>query len=123
MAKKKRRSSRRRARPKTAPILPLRSFVGLAVLCGLVWVGYAGFQDRTYVAFTEAGDGAYERRNYDYAARMYTQSLEEAERIDPGGPKVAASLRDLSRTYQALGRKKLAVAYLERARAIRKRRE
>lgn len=123
MAKKKNRARRRQARPTSAPILLLRSVVGLAVLCGVVWLGYAGFQDRTYVAFTEAGDGAFERRNYDYAARMYKQSLEEAERIDPGGPKVAATLRDLSRTYQALGQKELALAYLERARAIHKRRE
>jgi hypothetical protein len=77
----------------------LKSIGGLALLCTLLWLGYTGFQDRTYIAFSEAGDGAFERRHYTYAVRMYREALSEAERIDPGGPKVSESLSDLSRTY------------------------
>ena len=82
---KRQRATRRSTRP---AILPLKSIGGLALLCTLLWLGYAGFQDRTYIAFSEAGDGAFERRHYTYAVRMYREALSEAERIDPGGPKV-----------------------------------
>ena len=127
MAKGKGRSRRATKRTKSrrdrSAAHPLKSIGGLAVLCALVWFGYAGFQDRTYTAFTEAGDGAYERRHYAYAARMYREALTEAERIDPGGPKVAASLIDLSRTFKALGQVDLATAYLERTRTIRAQRQ
>jgi len=93
---KRQRATRRSTRP---AILPLKSIGGLALLCTLLWLGYTGFQDRTYIAFSEAGDGAFERRHYTYAVRMYREALSEAERIDPGGPKVSESLSDLSRTY------------------------
>jgi hypothetical protein len=78
MAKGKRRTrrgdhspKRQRATRRTGPaILPLKSIGGLALLCTLLWLGYAGFQDRTYIAFSEAGDGAFERHHYTYAVRM-----------------------------------------------------
>ena len=130
MAKAKTRSApritklkpRRGAPGKSQPILPLKTGAGLLLLCVFVWFGYAGFNDRTYDAFSEAGDGAFGRRNFDYAERMYREALQEAERIDPAGSKVVETLLDLGRTYKALGRNELAGDMLERARAIRGRR-
>ena len=120
MAKSRRRKRRpASANGKALPTLPATSLLGIAALCAFVWIGYAGFQDRTYEAFIDAGNGAFGRRNYDYAARMYTQALQEAERLDPRGREVSQTLRALSRTYKAMGRENLAADYLERARKIR----
>lgn len=116
MAKSRRRKRHSAsANDNARPTVPPTSLLGIAALCTFIWIGYAGFQDRTYEAFIDAGNGAFGRHNYDYAARMYTQALQEAERLDPRGREVSQTLRALSLTYKAMGREDLAADYLERA--------
>ena len=91
-------------------------------MCGLLWLGFFGFEDRHWSAFKEAGDGAFVRGNYPYALRMYGAALDEAERLDPHGEEVVQTLLALSRTHKARGEPMLAAAMYEGARALRARR-
>ena len=94
------------------------------VLCALLWVGHTScFQDRHWSAFKEAGDRAFGRANYAYAQRMYTEALDEAERIDPDGERVVKTLLALSRTHKVLGEQMLSDTMLTRARALRAQRK
>ena len=89
------------------------------VVCVLLWLAYAGFQDRHWSAFQEAGDRAFGRGNYAYAQRMYGEALEEAERLDPSGEELVQTLLALNRTHKARGETALADAMLTRARTAR----
>lgn len=54
----------------------------LAVIIVLGVVGTIAFDDRHWHAFDQAGDAAFERGNYDYAARMYNEALQVAQELD-----------------------------------------
>ena len=98
--------------------------VAIAIaMCVLLWLAYAGFQDRHWSAFQDAGDRAYGRGNYAYAQRMYHEALQEAERLDPRGEELVQTLLALSRTHKASGEQTLADAMLTRARAVRAQRK
>lgn len=90
-------------------------FVALIVFVVCVWAGYAGFQDRHWRAFINAGDRAYARGNYGYALRVYNEALQQARDLDPGGELEKRTLIHLSRTYQAQGRQDLARAAMRQA--------
>ena len=122
-AKKRRRKARPR-RPRSAGKARQALWIAAVVLviAFLLWLGYAGFEDRHWSAFKEAGDRAFGRENYAYAQRMYDAALDEAERVDPDGEKVVQTLLALSSTHKALGEPMLAEAMLDRARTLRARR-
>ena len=61
------------------------------------------FDDRHWHAFDDAGDVAYERGNYKYAARMYGEALQIARELEDA-QLVTASLQALSRANAAHGR-------------------
>ena len=122
-AKKRRRKARPR-RPRSAGKARQALWIAAVVLviAFLLWLGFAGFEDRHWSAFKEAGDRAFGRGNYAYALRMYDSALDEAERVDPDGDKVVQALLALSSTHKALGESMLAESMLARARALRARR-
>ena len=115
--RKKPASSRGRNRS-SAGQAPWVIAIGVAV-CLLMWLANAGFQDRHWSAFQEAGDRAFGRGNYAYAQRMYDSALDEAEHLDPHGEQIVQTLLALSRTYKAREEPMLADAMLTRARAAR----
>ncbi len=124
-ARKPRRNRKRRARGggKTAASPVLWVAVIAVAMCALLWLAYAGFDDRHWSAFQDAGDGAYSRGNYAYAQRMYNEALQEAERLDPRGEELVQTLLALSRTHKARGEQVLADAMLTRARTLRAQRK
>ena len=121
--RRKRKPGRARSGKKSA-VSPAVWVAALAVaMCILLWLAYAGFEDRHWSAFQEAGDRAYGRGNYAYAERMYTEALQEAERLDPRGEELVQTLIALSRTHKARGEQVLADATLTRARTLRAQRK
>ena len=120
-AKKPRRGRPRRRRRGGVKSASQASWVAAIalVVCVLLWLAYAGFLDRHWSAFQDAGDRAFGRGNYAYAQRMYGEALEEAERLDPSGEELVQTLLALSRTHKARGETALAAAMLTRARTVR----
>lgn len=92
--------------------------LGVIVLFGVV--GYVAFDDRHWRAFDDAGDVAFERGNYAYAERMYTQALQVAEELDDR-QLIVASLQALSRAYAAQERPAAAAEAVRRAQQVRSR--
>lgn len=66
-------------------------------------VATIAFDDRHWHAFDDAGDIAYERGNYKYAARMYGEALQIARELEDA-QLVNTSLQALSRANAAQGR-------------------
>jgi hypothetical protein len=103
-AGKRRKRPRARARRQTSSTPGVRGVViAFVLLLGVALAGTLLFRDRHWHAFDDAGDAAYERGNHAYAERMYLQALQEAQELDDPSLE-AASQRDLSRVYTALGR-------------------
>ncbi|MBT6144876.1 MAG: hypothetical protein HN712_13920 [Gemmatimonadetes bacterium] len=106
MAKtRKKRRTGRKARPRRAgsgAVNP-RLLVGAGVLLILVVLGAFAFDDRHWHAFNDAGDGAYERHNFEYAENMYRKALTEARRLEDRH-LIDGSLADLQRATHAQGR-------------------
>ncbi len=121
--KRKPRPGRARSGNKTAASPALWGVAIAIAMCLLLWLAYAGFQDRHWSAFQDAGDRAYGRGNYAYAQRMYDEALQEAERLDPRGEELVQTLLALSRTHKALGEQTSADAMLTRARTLRAQRK
>lgn len=91
----------------------------VAVAALLAWVAYSESRDRFWEDTRAAGHRAYQRRNFDYAQRMYREALQQAQDLDPGGQRVVRSLLDMSRVYEARGRPDSAALFQSRARAVR----
>ena len=81
----------------------VRLLIAVGVVLALAITGYIAFDDRHWHAFDDAGDGAYDRRNFDYARSMYQKALVEARRLDDRA-LIAATLADLQRVAAAQGR-------------------
>lgn len=110
--RRKKRARRRRADPGAARLL-----VAVAILLVLAIVGFIAFDDRHWHAFDDAGDGAFARRNYEYAESMYRKALLEAERLEDR-QLIAATLSDLERIARASGRSADAASYAARRAAL-----
>ena len=96
--RKARRKRRRQRRP--ADRTRLWALVVLAVIIVSGIVAMVAFDDRHWHAFDDAGNVAYERGNYKYAARMYGEALQIAQDLEDAR-LVAASQQALSRAYAA----------------------
>ena len=96
--RKARRKRRRQRRP--ADRTRLWALVVLAVIIVSGIVTTIAFDDRHWHAFDDAGNVAYERGNYKYAARMYGEALQIAQDLEDAR-LVAASQQALSRSYAA----------------------
>ena len=96
--RKARRKRRRQRRP--ADRTRLWALVVLAVIIIFGIVATIAFDDRHWHAFDDAGNVAYERGNYEYAARMYGEALQIAQDLEDAR-LVAASQQALSRAYAA----------------------
>ncbi|MFP6646679.1 MAG: hypothetical protein VCF24_24425 [Candidatus Latescibacterota bacterium] len=96
--RKARRKRRRQRRP--ADRTRLWALVVLAVIIVSGIVTTIAFDDRHWHAFDDAGNVAYERGNYKYAARMYGEALQIAQDLEDAR-LVAASQQALSRAYAA----------------------
>jgi hypothetical protein len=121
--RRKRKPRQARSGSKTAASPVLWVTATAIAMCVLLWLAYAGFDDRHWSAFQDAGDRAYGRGNYAYAQRMYHEALQEAERLDPRGEELVQTLLALSRAHKASGEQTLADAMLTRARAVRAQRK
>ena len=121
--RRKRKSRGSRSGNKRAARPALWGVAIAMAMCILLWLAYAGFEDRHWSAFQNAGDRAYGRGNYAYAQRMYHEALQEAERLDPRGEELVQTLLALSRTHKASGEQTLADAMLTRACAVRAQRK
>jgi len=98
-ARRKRRRQRRRQR-RPVDRTRLWALVVLAVIIIFGIVATIAFDDRHWHAFDDAGNVAYERGNYEYAARMYGEALQIAQDLEDAR-LVAASQQALSRAYAA----------------------
>ena len=96
--RKARRKRRRQRRP--ADRTRLWALVVRAVIIVSGIVATIAFDDRHWHAFDDAGNVAYERGNYKYAARMYGEALQIAQDLEDAR-LVAASQQALSRAYAA----------------------
>ena len=96
--RKARRKRRRQRRP--ADRTRLWALVVLAIIIIFGIVATIAFDDRHWHAFDDAGNVAYERGNYKYAARMYGEALQIAQDLEDAR-LVAASQQALSRVYAA----------------------
>lgn len=121
--RRKRKSRGSRSGNKRAARPALWGVAIAMAMCVLLWLAYAGFEDRHWSAFQNAGDRAYGRGNYAYAQRMYHEALQEAERLDPRGEELVQTLLALSRTHKASGEQTLADAMLTRVCAVRAQRK
>jgi hypothetical protein len=104
-APRKRKARRKRRRQRRRPVDRTRLWA-LVVIAGIVAFGIVAtiaFDDRHWHAFDDAGDIAYERGNYKYAARMYGEALQIARELEDA-QLVTASLQALSRASAAQGR-------------------
>ena len=116
--------SRRPARRRRAAIPSRRIPVAVAVALVavvLAWVAITASRDRFWDDTRAAGHRAYQRGNFRYAQRMYREALQQAEDLDPGGPRVMKSLLDMSRVYAALGYADSASQFRTRSQALRQR--
>ncbi len=98
--KRKARRKRRRRPVDRTRLWTLGVIVGIVVF-GIV--ATIAFDDRHWRAFDDAGDIAYERGNYKYAARMYGEALQIARELEDA-QLVTTSLQALSRANAARGR-------------------
>ncbi len=114
--KRKKKSANPPLRLLTAPLLLLAAAL-------ILWYAHVGFADRHWRNFREAGDRAYERGNYAWAAKMYGKALKEARDLDPHDPRVVKSLVDLNKVYKAQGRADLADLAMDQARKVRARKK
>lgn len=94
----------------------LVAVVLVAVAVG--WAAHLATEDRMLNEFRQAGHRAYRRGNYKYARQMYREALQQAEELDPDGPKVVESLLDMGRVHQAQGHPDTAAVFQARARAL-----
>lgn len=105
MAAATRTKSPRKRRRRRRPVDRTRLWT-LGVIVGIVVFGIVAtiaFDDRHWHAFDDAGDIAYERGNYKYAARMYGEALQIARELEDA-QLVNTSLQALSRANAAQGR-------------------
>ena len=105
MAKtRKKRRSRRKARSRrpSSTAVDVRVVILMGILLALAAMGYFAFDDRHWHAFNDAGDGAFERRNFEYAQNMYLKALTEAQRLEDR-QLIDDSLADLRRATHAQG--------------------
>ena len=114
-AKRKRKRKKRRASRAGVPKL-LWIALALAVVGALAWLGSAGFEDRHWHAFIDAGNRAYGRGNYAYAERMYSEALQQARDLDSGGELERKSLKYLDRVRSAQSRQEQARLARQQAR-------
>lgn len=101
----RKRKARRKRRRQRRPVDRTRLWT-LVVIAGIVAFGIVAtiaFDDRHWHAFDDAGDVAYERGNYKYAARMYGEALQIAQELEDA-QLVTASQQALSRANAAQGR-------------------
>lgn len=98
----RKRKARRKRRRQRRPVDRTRlwALVVLAVIIIFGIVATIAFDDRHWHAFDDAGNVAYERGNYEYAARMYGEALQIAQDLEDAR-LVAASQQALSRAYAA----------------------
>ena len=113
MAKRRKRSRRKK------PNLQVLAAPLILILVGLgAWYAKTAFEDRVWKEYREAGVRAYERRNFDYAVKMFEKALVEAKDLSP--EKRALTLQDLSRAHMGQGNRKKAVEIQRKLRAISK---
>ena len=98
----RKRKARRKRRRQRRPVDRTRlwALVVLAVIIIFGIVATIAFDDRHWHAFDDAGNVAYERGNYEYAARMYGEALQFAQDLEDAR-LVAACQQALSRAYAA----------------------
>ena len=98
----RKRKARRKRRRQRRPVDRTRlwALVVLAVIIIFGIVATIAFDDRHWHAFDDAGNVAYERGNYEYAARMYGEALQISQDLEDAR-LVAASQQALSRAYAA----------------------
>lgn len=109
----------RRRRPLRAPQrrrIWLVVFAIAAVVAG--WTAHLATEGRMWNEFRQAGHRAYRRGNYKYARQMYREALQQAEELNPGGPREVKSLLDMGRVHQAQGHPDTAAMFQARARAL-----
>ena len=93
----RKRKARRKRRRRRRPVDRTRLWT-LGVIVGIVVFGIVAT-----IAFDDAGDIAYERGNYKYAARMYGEALQIARELEDA-QLVNTSLQALSHANAAQGR-------------------
>jgi hypothetical protein len=113
------RKKKRKKKPAKSPLRLLTAPLLILAAALLLWYAYAGFSDRHWHNYREAGNRAYARGNYAWAAKMYSKALKEARDLDPYDPRVVKSLVDLSKTYKAQNRNDLANLAIAQARKVR----
>ena len=110
---------RKRSRPKKKPNLQVLAAPLLLLVVGLAaWYAKTAFEDRVWKEYREAGLRAYERRNYDYAVKMFEKAVVEAEEL--GAHKRAITLQDLARAHLGKGNRRKAIEIQKKLRAISK---
>ena len=103
---KTRKKKRARKKKKKAGLPPeaIKAALAALVIALLFWGLLALSEGRHWRAFYEAGEGAHELRNFEYAEKMYLKALKEAKRLDPDGDLTIRTLNTLAELYDDQGR-------------------
>ena len=104
-------------RRQTQRLRPLLLLLVVAALGLTFWWLYSAFQQRHWNAFSQAGDRALERGNYEWAEKMYQQALQYAQ-TKKNEEKTVQSYLLLHRLYKRQGEEELAAEMINRARQL-----